>query len=110
LDLRVKRLVVTRGVEAREPLATESLLVGVPVFAFVELQNESDAEAGIVITFERATRSVGHIELSVPADTPRWRTWGKTQNIDEPGKWVAVVRAKAGHELARQSFEVTTRG
>jgi hypothetical protein len=105
-SVNVKRLVVTRGIKEREPLPTESLTVGSPVFAFVELQNPSDAEKAVVITFEQAKLSVGHVTLSVSAETVRWRTWGKTRNITQPGTWTAVVRAKDGRELARQAFEV----
>jgi hypothetical protein len=106
-DIKVKRLVVTRGVEDREPLPTESLTVGAPVFAFLELENEGDARGGIVITFEHDRESVGHVELSVPADAPRWRTWGRTAMIRSAGEWTAVVKTAEGRELARQAFEVT---
>ena len=104
--LKVQRLVITRGVEAREPLPSEPLVLGAPVFAFLELENEGDAQRSVVLTFERDTASVGHVQLAVPPSSPRWRTWGKTALIREAGTWTAVVRTVEGDELARQAFEV----
>jgi hypothetical protein len=64
------------------------------------------------ITFERQRegakgKTTGHVELAIPASSSRWRTWAKTQLIDEPGQWAAVLRDERGHELARTPFEVT---
>ena len=49
---------------------------------------------------------LGNVPLSVPASHKRFRTWGGTRLIDQPGRWQAVVRADDGTELARASFDV----
>lgn len=108
-QLTIKRLVVTTGIEQREPVSVSHFAAGADVvYAFVELENAGEAEQDIVITFERlGGRKVGHVELNVPANQPRWRTWGRTQNIKQAGQWDAVVRDMAGNELARTRFEVS---
>lgn len=108
-ELNVKRLVVTTSIEKREPVAVSQFTAGEDVvYAFVELENAADAEQDIVITFERlGGRKVGHVELNIPAKQQRWRTWGRTQNIKQAGPWDAVVRDKAGNELARTRFDVS---
>ncbi len=106
--LSVKRFVVASEIENREPLQIESVELGqLPLFAFAELANAGGRDQ-VVITFERegSSDSVGHVELVVPAATQRWRTWGKTNLIDKPGRWNAVLRDGSGKELARTPFEV----
>ena len=107
---KVKRLVVTTGVEKREPVKVDALLAGeAPIYAFMELANDSATGQQVVVTFEREDdfEVVGHIKLDVPAEQPRWRTWGRTHMIKDAGPWVAVVRTPDGHELARQPFDVS---
>jgi hypothetical protein len=105
--LRVKRLVVTREVVAREPVQVDRLVTNEPVVAFVELANNGAEEGRIAITFEYPGKNpVGHIELPVKAEQSRWRTWGRTHLVTEAGRWQAVVRSLDGTELARQEFEV----
>lgn len=107
--LQVRRLVVARGVEGREPvgLASSFALGADPIYAFVEVQNASPEDGAIVITFERAGQRTGNVNLAVPANQSRWRTWGWSRGVKEPGEWVAVVRSAGGRELARTAFEVT---
>ncbi len=107
--LRVKRLVVARKVAAHEPVdpASSFALDGTPLVAFVEMENRTLDDAHIVITFEKPGEAVGHIELGVPANQARWRTWGMTRGIKDAGDWVAVVRTSDGTELARAPFAVT---
>lgn len=104
----VKRVVVTRRLDGREPVVMDRLsLSDEPLVAFVELENRSDSSDSVVITFERAgKKSVGHIQLDVPANKARYRTWGKTRQVKEAGTWSVVVRAADGRELARQGFEI----
>ena len=106
--LEVKRLVVTRGIEHREPLDTDQLTAGAgPVFAFVELQNNSDDDKLVTVDFQHdGAEPVGHIKLRVPAHSPRWRTWGRTRLVDHAGKWTAIVRAADGTNLAHSTFNV----
>ncbi len=50
--------------------------------------------------------TVGHVQLSVPGGAQRFRTWGNTRMIRDPGHWVAVVSTVEGVELGRAPFEV----
>jgi hypothetical protein len=108
--ITVKRIAVTRAIEKREPVATETFTAGdEPVFAFVELENKSDAPAVVLVTFEHADgKTVGHVKLEVPPHATRWRTWGKTRFIRQTGDWTAVVRGEDGSELAKKPFEVSS--
>lgn len=108
LPFSVKRLTVTTGIENREPLEMDHVELGQsPIYAFVELSNPSDKPQEVVITFENPEGpSVGHVTLSVPANQPRWRTWGRTRMVQNAGEWIAVVKTVDGDEIARQSFSV----
>ena len=103
-----KRSVTSDPSVGREPVVMDRLsLSDEPLVAFVELENRSDSSDSVVITFERAgKKSVGHIQLDVPANKARYRTWGKTRQVKEAGTWSVVVRAADGRELARQGFEI----
>lgn len=104
----VKRLVMASDVKEREPIELGQAKSKQPIVAFLELSNATGADASVIITFEHENgKKVGFIELSVPGESPRYRTWGRTRHIDESGTWTAVVRTKAGDELARRSFSVT---
>lgn len=108
-ELSLKRLVVTDGIDGREPATVSGDLKAndEPIYAFVELANQGAEEGSVVITFEHGSgKSVGHISLSVPAKQKRWRTWGRTRNIDRNGEWVAVVKTADGRELGRRTFAV----
>jgi hypothetical protein len=107
--LSLKRLVVTTAIEHREPVATSTFRAGDgPIIAFVELANPGDADNSISIGFESDSgRKVGDVELEVPAHSRRWRTWGRTRLIRQPGAWTAVVKDGSGEVLARQTFVVT---
>lgn len=108
-SVHVKRLVVTRKIENREPVEGTELTVGsAPIYAFVELENESAATRGVRILFEneKSKATVGHVKLSVPGGQQHFRTWGNTRMIAEPGRWVAVVSTSDGTELARAPFDV----
>jgi hypothetical protein len=106
--LKVKRFVVAPGVEAREPLSFGATLpVGEPVYAFAELVSGKGAPAVVEIVFEHeGGRKVGHAKLEVPADQPRWRTWGQSRNINRAGRWTAVLLDGEQVELARTEFTV----
>jgi hypothetical protein len=105
-SLGVRRLVVTHAIENREPLAGTLRTGDQPIVAFLEIANGAASEQSVVVTFERAGESVGHVKLRVPAESRRWRTWGQTRRIREPGEWQAVVRGDDGRELARTTFVV----
>lgn len=104
----VKRLSVTLGVADREPLPVSDFKLGDgPIYAFVELSNESDEEQSVVVTFEsEGVPAVGHVTLTVPPNQPRWRTWAHTRMVQDPGLWTAVVSSQDGSRLAAETFEV----
>ena len=110
-ELKVRRLVVASGVENREPIgASETFEAGDDrVYAFVELANRSSHDGGIVLVFEKGSTRAGMVELDVPGDVGRWRTWGYTRGLRQPGTWNVVVREQSsGKELARTTIEVET--
>jgi len=107
--LRLRRLALSRSVESREPVdpSVEFQSEAAPLFAFVDVANETDNPAEVVVTFESPSgRSVGHVTLGVPASSPRWRTWARSHMITEPGSWTAVVRTVDGSLLGRMEFTV----
>jgi len=108
-DLKLKRLVVTRKIENREPVTGDDFKLGnAPVYAFLELENSAASPRGIRVLFENedTKATVGHVKLSVPAAQPHYRTWGNTRMIRDAGHWVAVVTTVDGVELGRAAFEV----
>lgn len=103
----VNRLVIASAVNEREPVELSEGKVKEPILAFVELKNISANESGVVVTFEHESgKQVGFVNLSVPAESTRYRTWARTHNIQDAGTWTAIVRSKTGEELARKSFTV----
>lgn len=108
-QLSIKRVVLAREIKGREPAValTQVAAGSEPLFAFVELENRSSEDGAIVITFEKKGIRTGNIELTVPANQNRWRTWGWTRGVREAGQWSVVVRSAGGRELARTAFEAT---
>ncbi len=108
----LRRLVVARDVRGREPVGVaDRFASGQPLVAFLELSNTSDEDADVVVTFDRPDgTSVGHVQLSVPAQAPRWRTWARTHNAGTEGPWEAVVRTPDGALVGRTHFEVGSAG
>jgi Protein of unknown function (DUF2914) len=107
--LQVKRFVVTRKIEDREPVAGDDFkLGGGPVYAFVELENSGSAPRSVRVMFENqdTKATVGHVKLTVPGAQAHYRTWGNTRLIRDPGRWVAVVSTVDGVELGRAPFDV----
>jgi hypothetical protein len=104
----VRRLVIASDVDGREPVKLEQGAVDQPVVAFVEMRNLAAEDSKIVVTFEHESgKKVGFIELAVPKESSRYRTWGRTHNIRDVGKWTAIVATESGQELARESFSVS---
>ena len=107
--LKLKRFVVTRKIENREPVAGNDFkLRSAPVYAFVEFENSAQDARNVRVLFqnEDTKATVGHVKLTVPAAQARFRTWGNTRLIRDPGHWVAVVSTVEGVELGRAPFEV----
>ncbi|WP_437654077.1 DUF2914 domain-containing protein [Sorangium sp. So ce1182] len=110
-ELKVKRLVVAAGVKDREPVAPGTTFRAPEterLYAFIELENRSEAEGEITVAFvpPDGGAPVGNVTLGV-GPSPRWRTWAFTRGARKAGEWTAVVRSGTGEELARAPFEVT---
>ena len=106
--ISIGRLVIATGVEGREPVGEgTSFEPGHRIYAFLEARNATDEDAELYLTFEGPEgRSVGHVTLDVPAGAPRWRTWGYSRVVDEPGEWEALVTTIDGEEIGRARFRV----
>lgn len=108
-ELSVKRLVIAKGVEGREPVSPASTFSrgeAERIYAFVEVGNEDKSPSAITVSFFRDGKPEGGgVELRVGA-SPRWRTWAYTRLANEPGAWHVVVRGPKGQELARDRFEI----
>lgn len=106
----VRRMMLARTIEDREPVSpsTEFRATSDRLYAFFDIRNEADADATFLVTFDGPDgRSAGHVELSVPADVGRWRTWAYTRNATEPGEWVAQLHDVDGNLLASQAFIIS---
>ena len=111
--MRIRRIVVGTGIEAREPVgvadhfrATEEQL-----YVFLDITNRHGEEGDVTITFEpeqpsRTAHTTGLVTLHVPAGAARHRTWAWSRNVHAVGRWSAVVSDEAGHELAHTDFVV----
>lgn len=105
----VRRFVIASAVDGREPVKLAQGTVDQPVVAFVEMRNLRAEDSKIVVTFEHESgKKVGFIQLAIPKESPRYRTWGRTHNIRDAGKWTAIVATEGGQELARESFSVSS--
>ncbi|HSC85714.1 MAG TPA: DUF2914 domain-containing protein [Polyangiaceae bacterium] len=110
-DAELARFLVTRDVAKREPVGEGPLCMHEPLFAFLEFKNVGPDELDVMVTFEHESgKRVGFIELGVPAGSPRYRTWGRTNQIDRSGRWTAIVQGDDGRELQRHEFVVETEG
>jgi hypothetical protein len=107
--LKLKRFVVTHKIQNREPVAGDDFTLGsAPVYAFVEFENSAQDARLVRVMFQNqdTKATVGHVKLTVPGTSERFRTWGNTRLIRDPGHWVAVVSTADGVELGRAPFEV----
>lgn len=109
-DLYVKRLVLARGVDRREPVqpATSfAMSQGKRIYAFVEVGNRGNTASEVFVSFKpKAGKDMGRIRLRVGA-SPRWRTWAYTELANDVGEWEATVRNARGDVIGTQTFVVT---
>ncbi|MDH3199573.1 MAG: DUF2914 domain-containing protein [Myxococcales bacterium] len=107
--ISIHRLVTAPDVQGREPLAASSVFGHdeEKVYAFFELSNESEEPKTVTVFFVGPFGQVnGGIELEVPGNVPRWRTWAYTRFADKLGLWRVEVRSSAGVLLGSLPFEV----
>lgn len=107
--LNVQRLVVSRGIENREPVGAVDHVTldrAERVYAFVELANPSRVSSRVQVRFVSPRGQPIDVLLEV-GDKPRWRTWAFTRKVRQTGTWTVAVRSLDGAELASTQFEVT---
>jgi hypothetical protein len=106
--LSVRRLVVATGIEDHEPTGASDVVDTDEerVYAFLDVANPGEDET-LVVTFasDDGAHVVGHVEVSVPAHTARWRTWAFSRHLS-PGAWHAEVRTTDGRLVDEHAFEV----
>lgn len=106
-DLELGRLALTRRVEAREPTdpSARFAVTAEPLYAFIEARNAGEDAEPLVVTFVGPDgRRTGDVELTIPANAPRWRTWAFTRYANAPGAWSVEVRTLDGELVGRQRF------
>lgn len=107
-ELTLRRLVVATDVQGHEPVDAGDVIDANAerIYAFIDARNPGD-EATLVVTFtsDDGARSVGHVEVSVPAHTARWRTWAFSRHLS-PGRWHAEVHTADGRFVDDRAFEV----
>ncbi len=107
--LTIRRLVTAPEIEHREPVAASSVFGRdeEQVYAFVEVSNESEDDATLLVHFIGPSGQVsGGIELNIPPAVPRWRTWARTRHAKQPGLWRVEIRSADGNLLGALPFEV----
>ncbi|MCA9582726.1 MAG: DUF2914 domain-containing protein [Myxococcales bacterium] len=105
----LQRLAVTRAVIDREPIDPDAPLLAEPspLYAFLDVQNPSlEAKTFTVIFRHSSGKTAGHVDLTVPPKSPRWRTWARSHNVTEPGPWTLEVTDEAGDILRSLDFEL----
>ncbi len=109
-DLYVKRLVIARGVEKREPVGASTTFAkseGKRIYAFVEVGNRDELASEVSVSFRpKKGKERGDVPLRVGA-SPRWRTWAYTELAQSVGDWEAIVKNARGDIIGRKSFSVT---
>ena len=107
--LTIQRLVAAPEVEHREPVAASAVFGhhDEKIYAFVEVSNESDEDKTLLVHFIGPDGQVsGGVELRIPAEAPRWRTWAYTRNATKTGLWRVELRSEDGTLLGALPFEV----
>ena len=105
----IHRLITAPEVEGREPLAASAVFGRheEKIYAFLDVGNKSSEAKTVTVFFVGPSGKVsGGVELDVPANVPRWRTWAFTRFADEVGLWRVEVRNPAGVLLGALPFEV----
>ncbi len=107
--LSLRRAAMTRGVENREPTDATDLFVSSDerLYAHMAVRNTSDDTRFLYVTFERPDgTTTGHVELEIPANVYRWRTWAYTRHAQMPGEWTTIVRDADDHLVAEIPFTI----
>ena len=107
--LAIRRLITAPDVEGREPIAPSSVFAhdADKIYVFLDVRNDSENHETMTVFFIGPSGQVhGGVELDVPPQALRWRTWAYTRRADEVGLWRVEVRGEAGALLGSLDFEV----
>ena len=107
--IAIRWLITASNIEGREPVGASPVFADDEerVYAFLELSNESSEARTVKVFFMSPSGKVrGGVELELPANAPRWRTWAYTRFADELGLWRVEVRSSAGALLGSLPFEI----
>lgn len=107
--VRIQRLITTPIVEEREPVDARAVFDhhDEKVIAFIEASNDTSDAHPLFVHFIGPSGTVtGGVELVIPADSPRWRTWAFTRFAKEPGLWRVEIRDAEGVLVGALPFEV----
>ncbi len=108
-ELGVQRLAISREIRNREPVDAGLMFTAEDekLFAFVEASNAGDSDRAIFVTFRHESgHTAGLVELEIPADSPRWRTWAFSRNVQLPGLWTLLIEDEDGQVLDSVDFEL----
>jgi hypothetical protein len=104
--LEVSRMVICRGVAAREPVQPDSVFardVG-RLFCFTEIRG-AETPTEIVHVWFWGEKEMARVRLPVRAE--RWRTWSSKRILPEwTGTWRVEVQDTAGSVLRTASFRI----
>jgi len=108
--LKLTEFVLAKNVVDRQPVDptnTFSKSGQSMIWVFLRLENSSNAESELQVTFERV--GVEHtgrpIKLRVPA-SPRYVTFARTGTRYLPGRYQAVIRTPDGQTLGRAEYDL----
>lgn len=107
--ISLRRLAMAPEIEAREPVAVLSQFKagGGRVYAFVDAINETDEAQDLTVNFIGPEGQVrGGIVVSVPAKSPRWRTWAYSETMRAAGEWTTEIRTADNALLGSLRFDV----
>ena len=102
----IRRAVVARGVEAREPVGTESPFPasGQPLYVFMEVNNP-DTELVLEVRWFHDASGHQFGQRVTAGVSPRWRTWVRHRvQPTQAGDWRVEVRTPGGCLAAALTF------
>ena len=102
----IRRAVVARGVEAREPVGTEGPFPasGEPLYVFMEVNNP-DTELVLEVRWFHDASGHQFGQRVTAGVSPRWRTWVRHRvQPTQAGEWRVEVRTPGGCLAAALTF------
>ncbi len=103
--ISISRIFICEGIANREPVAVDSVFVGVErVYCFTDIKG-AKAVTHVQHIWYRGSEEMARIKLGVRAE--RWRTFSSKEIIPEwAGDWRVVVLDAEGNKLSQISFQI----